>query len=490
MPPATQPTYTLTDKRAISFFATHPHIDFNAMNVLFVEIMEKLLHNLSDQIDTSQNTLLIKELTSQMATLQNQFASQNQSIQTIQDDLTAIGGKLQQDISAVMVNHLDTLLQNMRDTIKSNHSDAQKTILSHITENNELFLSKIAALTNNTEVQQFFSQELAKINQLISVETSKLSSSLEKNDTAATLSRFNEILSAKYAEIDNSFKTRFDTLLSSQSSSANSMYSEILTKLDKSSEAVEQVGTYFQKQAGSNTKGKQGEGKLEVILSQVFPSASIRNTAGMTASGDFIIERTDKNKLLIDTKDYETVVPVKEVEKIIRDIETHKCSGILVSQNSGIAQKQDFEINVHDQNVLVFIHNAQYDPSKILLAANIIDHLQPLLSHNEQEDGETVSSEMLMAINREYRELATQKLNLINTLKKNHHEMITNVQRLDLPILTKFLDSKYANTGKSGYKCEICNNFIGKNAKSLSAHQRACKKNNIVIETEQIETEN
>ena len=37
---------------------------------------------------------------------------------------------------------------------------------------------------------------------------------------------------------------------------------------------------------------------------------------------------------------------VKEVEKMLRDIEVHNCNGILVSQSSGIAQKNDFEIQI------------------------------------------------------------------------------------------------------------------------------------------------
>ena len=54
--------YTLKNKQAIDFYNRHPHIDFDAMNGVFVSILENLMTNLSDKIDNSQNTFLLKQL--------------------------------------------------------------------------------------------------------------------------------------------------------------------------------------------------------------------------------------------------------------------------------------------------------------------------------------------------------------------------------------------------------------------------------------------
>ncbi len=225
-----------------------------------------------------------------------------------------------------------------------------------------------------------------------------------------------------------------------------------------------------------------GETKLEVILSQLYPSAYIKNTAGQTACGDFILERKEKEKILIDTKDYETIVPIKEIEKILRDIELNSCNGILISQNSGIAQKEDFEINFHRNHIIIFIHYGKYDPEKIRLAVNLIDHLEPIVASNKLKSSESISSDELFMINKEYRELATQKLNIIHSVKKQQQDIISQIQKIDLPVLTNYLNQKFANTGKTGFHCENCNSFTGKNAKSLAAHQRKCTKK-IVINT-------
>ena len=151
---------------------------------------------------------------------------------------------------------------------------------------------------------------------------------------------------------------------------------------------------------------------------------------------------------------------------------------------SGIAQKEDFEINVHNNKIIVFLHNVSYDPSKIKMAFNIIEHLDPYISKKEEEENEEViSAEVLMMINKEYQQLVTQKLNLIQSIRKSQQDIITQVQKLDLPELTKYLDKKFANTGKTGLLCDICHVYMGKNARSLAAHKRRCVPTNHTIET-------
>jgi hypothetical protein len=472
--------FILSNEKAIAFFKKHPHLDFDAMNSILVDVLETLIDSLSDKIDNSQNTLLIQELTKRMSSIETTITSQNKAVNKMQNDVSSISTQLHTHVSGIFANHIDSLATSLREIVKSNNNDSEKNIIQRLTTNNELFLSKISSLTDNSEIRQLFSQEVQKLNQVIS------------NDTLNT-ETISQMLLKTRDSLDSSIQDRINSLLSSSSASNTSMFTELISRLEKTSSTLETVDNYFQKQSGSNTKGKQGECKLELLLSETFPNASVVNTAGKTAKGDFLLERKEKSKILIDTKDYDTVIPIKEVEKIIRDVELNRCHGILISQNSGIAQKDDFEINVHDNNIIIFIHNCNYDTFKIVLATNIIDHLEPILLKNKENYEESISSDLLMMINREYQELAASKLNLINSIKKTHQELITQVQKLELPALTKYLETKYANTGKAAFKCDICNVFYGKNSKSLAAHQRKCKKTfnksidtgeNIVIDTE------
>jgi hypothetical protein len=461
------PEFVLKNSRALDFFKKHTHLDFNEMCGIFVDIMEKLVQNMSDTMENSHNTALLKTLATRMEHMETSFQQHNT---TMSDSL-----KHQSEQFSVMINqHLENMLSHMRDTLKSNHGDAEKNIMDRIQSNNDLFLSKLGDMGKHEGIRSFLEAELEKMNQRLRDESERVLNTVEKSNIGAELST---LIAGQYKELDATFKARVDSFFSSQSSSNGSMYSEIMSRLEKTSSAVDTVGDYFQRQIGSTNKGKQGEAKLEVLLADLYPSAEIRNTAGMTACGDFIVTRTGKSKVLIDTKDYDTVVPIKEVDKLIRDVEQNNCHGVLISQHSGIAQKEDFEINVHNQKIIVFLHNAKYEASRVKMAFDIIDHLEPYLVSSEIIQGEAeemISSEVLLAINKEYQELVTQKLNLIQNIRKTQGDLIVQVQKMDLPELTKYLDKKFANTGKTGLLCDICGVYMGKNPRSLAAHRRRC----------------
>ena len=432
--------FKLSDPKVIKFIQDNPQIDFNQLCVVFVDIIEKIKFNLTEQNDHSQNNILLQNLLSKIERLEN---NQSQHIQT----------------------NLDMLTQNMRDMIKANNHDNEKTIISLINQNNQLFINKIDTLSNNDKLNQFISAELKTINESIISETSRLNLS-----ESQICERINQLFNHKYSELEKTIQARLECTLSNQ----NTNFSTILSKLDQTASSMTVVDEYFHKQIGSTNKGKIGENRLELILSDLYPSATIKNTSGNTACGDFIIERIERKKILIDTKDYETCVPPKEIEKILRDMENNSAHGILLSQNSGISQKNDFEINIHNNYIVIFIHKANYDPEKIRLAINIIDHLEPLIC--KVDSSESISSEILSIINKEYQSLVSMKINIIHGIKHDMNKHISLIQKIDLPALTQFLNTKFANTGKTAFHCDICNQFSGKNAKSLAAHKRKCQK--------------
>lgn len=477
--------FVLKNARAIEFFQKQSHLDFNEMCGIFVDIMEKMMQNMTDNIESSHNTALIKKLATKMEHMENSFSQHHAN-------MTQSLGQLSEQFSGLINRHLEAMLGHMRDTIKSNNGDAEKSIIERIQTNNDLFLSKISEVTKDEAIRGFVEEEMRKVNVAVHEESERVLQNLEKTGNAETMNKLSEVITCQYKELDATFKARIDSFFTSQSSSNGSMYTEIMNRLEKTTSAVDTVGNYFQKQIGSTTKGKQGEAKLEVILAHMFPSAEIKNTAGMTACGDFIVNRKDKSKVLLDNKDYDTVVPIKEVNKMIRDIEQNDCHGILISQNSGIAQKEDFEINVHNHKIIVFLHNTKYDETKMMMAFNIIEHLEPYISEKGEGsvNDEIISSDVLLAINKEYQELVTQKLNLIQSIRKTQGDLITQVQKMDLPELTKYLDKKFANTGKTGLLCDICGVYMGKNARSLAAHRRRCVPASVTVETPNPSKEN
>jgi len=209
------------------------------------------------------------------------------------------------------------------------------------------------------------------------------------------------------------------------------------------------------------------------------------------------MKRMDKPTILFENKEYDHNIPKDEVSKFIRDIDVQNTHGIFMSQNSGITFKNNFQIDIHKGNVLVYIQQCQYSPDKIKLAVDIIDNFAVKLSEidgNELEN--TISKTILDEINDEYQKFISQRDTILVNMKDFTKKMTVSLNQMQLPSLDKYLSTKYAGvdmayTSTDIYKCKICNKFVGRNQQSLSAHQRACakkaeaasKKPSIVIHT-------
>ena len=190
-------------------------------------------------------------------------------------------------------------------------------------------------------------------------------------------------------------------------------------------------------------------------------------------------------KILIENKSWTRNIVQAEVIKFIRDIETQDCSGIFLSQNTKITTKNNFEINIHNNNVLVYIHEVSNDPDKIKLAIDIIDNLKIKIDdvlQGKDSSTDTISKEIVEYINIEYQNFITQKTSLIKITKDFNKRILKQIDELKLPSLEDYLSRKYSFSSNK-YVCEYCN-FVGKNQQSKSAHLRGCverkKKLNIV----------
>jgi hypothetical protein len=121
-----------------------------------------------------------------------------------------------------------------------------------------------------------------------------------------------------------------------------------------------------------------------------------------------ILKRPNKVPILFETKNYAINVKKDEVDKFIRDIDNTKYNGIMLSQTSGIICKDNFQIDIHNNNILVYIHKADYDISKIKLAVNTIDFLSDKIL-TMKDNKINIDAELLKEINSEYQQLIVIK---------------------------------------------------------------------------------
>jgi hypothetical protein len=175
----------------------------------------------------------------------------------------------------------------------------------------------------------------------------------------------------------------------------------------------------------SSNKGKMSENLVLNTLKTMYPNAEIYSVGQTKETCDIMLVRNNKPKILVENKDWRRPVIQEEVKKFMRDIELQKCCGLFLSQNTTITTKDNFEINVHDGNVLVYVHCANNDPEKIKIAVDVIDSFHNTLKLldddvSSEENMNTISKEVTDHINAEYQNFLSKKnKTILLTHKKN-----------------------------------------------------------------------
>jgi len=231
------------------------------------------------------------------------------------------------------------------------------------------------------------------------------------------------------------------------------------------------LSNLLQKMNRTVTMGNISENVVYNILNGLYPSANIEYVGDINHNADILFERINKPKILIENKDYSTNVPTPQVEKFIKDIDKHNCSGIMFSQHSGISNKNNFEINIHKGNVLVYVHYVNFDREIINVAINVLDNIKyqydQLSDENDTDNGHYIDNELLDKINDEVNEFTIFKNNITKTIKT----LLNQINKFEFPNLSNYLSDKYGTTKSNNYACDECG-VVKRNLQCLSQHKR------------------
>jgi hypothetical protein len=273
----------------------------------------------------------------------------------------------------------------------------------------------------------------------------------------------------------------------------HNMERNITDRLAQREPMYNNLNEYLNKKNNSSNKGQYAENNLEWVLHRCFPSGEIINTSKFTAACDFRVIRENKPTILFENKEYSRNVKRDEVEKFIRDIREQKCSGIFLSNSSGITCKENFHIERIDANIAIYIHYADYSREYITAAVNIIDNLTPLYeafnSKNDEKQTKHIpmTEEQLDLITKEYNVFHKNKMDIIKNMKSQMDLMVNQVENLDAFLsLRNFLhiqgqlnnnvDSiNVDNVQKTEFICEYCHQKC-KNERGLRIHRTKCAK--------------
>jgi len=455
---------SVKDKRVIEFYKTHSYIDFEQANILLVEMLERLLQ----KNDANRDDIVLASLKK----LESGFSLLSNNLSDVKENV--------KQSSLSIVN-----LQTTMSTLPSNMSDNLSDKLSSLRETQVKELERIFDLNKHNSVEHIDKKlKVDLLDQIKILFDTNMNKKME-----SSLNEFERSLKKDWQETikqldrTDSPKNIIDNFNSSLQNKCDSLQNFILTchqqtkdTTSSHTETLNLVREHFDRQKNSTNKGADSEDKLLNGLYSTFPDCQITKTTGIAKAGDFLIERSNNTPIMIENKDYSRNVPKDEIEKFIRDIDHQGCNGILISQTTGISRKKNYQIDIHNGHILVFIHCLNYDFDKIRLAIETIDHLsQALINYSNNKNELKLSSETLKQINKEYLTFITQKNGLSDSLKKYNRDMTKLINDLQFPELSNMLSQHFSSTEETIFKCEYCKIKVFKNSKALAKHIQTCK---------------
>ena len=227
-------------------------------------------------------------------------------------------------------------------------------------------------------------------------------------------------------------------------------------------------------QYNSSIKGKISENRIKSLVQELYKNGEVIDTTKMKGSGDLILKRNKKPIILIENKCYECNVPKCEIDKFIRDVNNNNCSGILISETSGISLKNNYEIEIINNNILIYIHNMNYEGERLTTAIEIIDSLYEKLEVIKTNIGTiNIDEETLERINNQYKQFIIQQQTIITQLTENTQTIISSIKSLNLSEITNILSTKY-KIGPTSLSCKYYD-YIAFTKRGLINHMNTCK---------------
>jgi hypothetical protein len=458
----------ITDPNIVSYYKNNPNIDIVTMNNIFIEILNSLSYNLSSTINNTINSKILSMVTD------------------IHSNLSSI----KSDIIIKLHESKKEYIEDIKTILNNNSLTNNEKINSFFERNNDSLLTKTTLILNDVIPKN---QEKIYIQMENCV---KSFCSTIHNDTTKLLEHTNKDENTVKNVVDN-IDIQFNKMISTIQ---QPIFSFIQSSEERTTNGIQQVKEYLNTQQtnqnkltnelndflnkyknNSSTKGSISEAELYYMLQSIMPSDEIINVGSDTATCDLRVNRMEKNKpsILFENKDYGRSVNSDEVKKFERDIQTQKIHGIFVSQKSPITFKNNFQIDIINGLIHIYIPNAEYDIDKMKLAIDVIDNLSLKLESMSDKsiDDYSVPKEDMDEIIEEYRLFLTQKTQMMDTIKLVNKQLLDKMEEIQLPKLKKLFIKIGNIENDNDFKCTYCTIWSGKNKASLGAHIRNCKSN-------------
>ena len=458
----------ITDETILAFYRENNNLDFVVMNHIFIDILKSLSSNLSNTINSTINSKVLSMVT-----------DIHTNLNTTRSDIIIKLGESKKEY----IDDIKTILQN-------NSLTTNEKISSLIERNNDNLLAKTTLIVNDvipkSQDKNYIQIEncIKTFCSTITQDTSKLLALNNKDESHVDV--IIKDIETQFTKMISTIQQPIFSFIQSSEERTNSgiqnVKDNLITQQSVNQKLTSELNDFLNKyKNNSSTKGNVSEAELYYILQSLMPSDEIIKVNSDTATCDLKVNRMDKSKptILFENKDYSRSVTTDEIKKFERDLQTQKLHGVFISQKSPITYKQNFQIDIINGLIHIYIPNGEYDVNKLKIAIDIIDNLALKLKllENTNEDEYSVSKEDMEDIIEEYRNFGTQKLQMMDTIKLVTKQLMEKMEDIQLPKLKKLFMKLGNIENDNDFKCTFCNCWSGRNKASLAAHIRGCKFN-------------
>jgi len=364
-------TITITDEVIVSYYRENTNIDIITMNHIFIDILKNLSSNLSTTITSTINSKILN------------------IVQDIDKNISL----MKSDISLKFLESKKEYIEDLKNILYNNNLSNNEKITNGIERSNETLLSKIKTMVTEIIPKSHESSNLQiescihKSCSLIIQDTSKL---LEITNKIDNTSQNDTLIKGFIQNIDTHLTNMFQTIQQPIFNSIQSSEERTTTGIQQIKENImlqqniqetlrNEMQDFLNKYKNSSQfKGNVAEIELQHMLLSIMPTDEVIKVSNDTATCDLKVNRKDTSKpcILFESKNYTNKsVTTAEVKKFERDIQLQKIHGVFISQESPITFKDNYQIDIINGLIHIYIPNAEYDIDKIKLAIDVIDNL-------------------------------------------------------------------------------------------------------------------
>ena len=264
--------------------------------------------------------------------------------------------------------------------------------------------------------------------------------------------------SALDAILEKLFKTGYDIHFPPKEYKAQQVeLNTLVTKLDSFESSLSKL---IGLSSNSCKKGNFGENVLEEIFNQRYGDIQFERKSNTPHSGDAWLYLPDNKIIMLESKNYTTVINKDEINKLQSDMITHHIKwGVLASFNSNIQgmKELDFHTFLHNSETygIIMISNLSTDIHKLDLGLQIIRKL--IVCVDNLEDFPWVVSDI------------TNNLNELNQIIQKNYILRDTFYTMEKDIY-KLLDGYHVHLRNYQYEIEMkINEIINKIKSTITA---------------------